>query len=55
MKYPKKGKPKASDEKVISGYQIQAAWHQNEAAINQIAQKRTLYLSHQRPRHAGLF
>jgi transposase len=44
MKYPKKGKPKAGDEKVIAGYQIQATWHPNEAAINQALNKKGRFI-----------
>jgi transposase len=44
MKYPKKGKPKASDEKVISGYEIQTTWGKNDAAIHKVLNKKGRFI-----------
>ena len=44
MKYPKKGRPSASDEKISAGYQIETTFCQNPESMNKLLNKKGRFI-----------
>lgn len=44
MKYPKKGRPSASDEKISAGYKIETTFCQNAESINKLLNKKGRFI-----------
>jgi hypothetical protein len=44
MKYPKKGRPSAFDEKISAGYKIETVFRRNEEAIDELLNKKGRFI-----------
>lgn len=44
MKYPKKGRPSATDEKILAGFKVEASFSKNEEAVDQLLNKKGRFI-----------
>lgn len=44
MKYPKRGKPKSGEEKVIAGFKVESSFERNEAELNKLLNRKGRFI-----------